>query len=245
MKIHIFLQQSGLDARRKIKAYLDCGRVSVNGIIVKECWKEVDPEKDLVTVDQKAYTLPTQWQYYLFNKPAGYITTVTDPFHRNTVIDYIHTAHHLNTVLHPVGRLDFDTEGLLILTNHGAFTQKVAHPTNEIPKTYYVVLSSEITTQEKKALEDGVYLEGVKTSPANLQKFRQRNGKDGNSWLITIHEGRKRQIKRMFELFGKKVVYLRREKIGNFTLQGIEKPGDIRVIKEQEIKDFEEEFFQK
>ncbi len=245
MTLQYYLHRCGLCARRKINAIIEQGRVRVNGAVVLEFWTAVDPEKDLVTVDGTVCALPLNHHYYLFHKPRGLITTVTDPQGRQTVIDYVRRVHGLSGPLHPTGRLDKDTEGLLILTDDGDFTQKITHPSHEIPKVYLAVLQMEITPEQKRILESGVPIDGVMTAKAKLTKARlEKKGLEGKPcWHIVIHEGKKRQVRRMFETAGTQVVYLRRDQIGSFTLKGIENPGQIREIHERELNDFRNAYF--
>ena len=217
----------------------------VNGVVVRDFWAPVDPEKDRITVDGAVCALPLGHRYYLFHKPSGLITTVSDPQGRPTVIDYVRRVHGLSGPLHPTGRLDKETEGLLILTDDGDFTYRITHPSHEIPKVYLAVLQSEIGHEQILLLESGVVIDGVKTAKAKLSETRlEKRGFTGRPcWRITIHEGKKRQVRRLFESVGSRVVYLRRDQIGPFTLEGIEIPGQIREIDENELEDFRKAYF--
>jgi pseudouridine synthase len=244
MTLQTFLHQSGLAARRKVNAFIENGQVEVNGQIVREFWFQIDPDRDVVNVAGKRFVLAEKFEYFLFHKPSGLITTAEDPQNRLTVLDYVRYTHGIRTVIHTVGRLDKDTEGLIILTNDGRFTHSVAHPSLEIPKTYFVVLSEEITQKERERIENGIMIEGVRTAPAKLDKARQKpyGYQQNPCWYIIIHEGKKRQVRKMFENVGRRVVYLRRERIGSFSLEGIEKPGSIRRITEAELSVFRDTY---
>ena len=245
MTLQYYLHRCGLAARRKVDAIIEQGRVAVNGTVVREFWLSVNPDKDSVTVDGAPCHLPLGHHYYLFHKPRGLITSVSDPRGRQTVIDYVRKVHGLSEPLHPTGRLDKDTEGLLILTDDGDFTQKITHPSHEIPKVYVAVLKNEITDEQKRILESGIQIDGAMTAKAKLAKVRlEKKGLEGQPcWRITIHEGKKRQVRRMFEAVGTRVMYLRRDQIGSFTLKGIENPGQMRVINESELDDFRRVYF--
>lgn len=235
MKLERFIQKAGVTSRRKAPKLIESGRVKVNSKIVKEFYVDIDEETDLIEVDGTPVRLETKC-YYLFNKPAGYITALKDPFKTPTIIDYLNKHHTIKERVHPVGRLDKDTEGLLILTNDGDLTYKVLHPKMKVEKEYLAKVYGVPDEEDVKRFKNGMRLKSFATSPAQLE-IKKREG--NFSWItIVIREGKKRQVKRMCSHIGHKVVYLRRLRVGTFTLSGIEKPGDMIEIGKDEIEKF-------
>jgi pseudouridine synthase len=235
MKLERYIQKAGITSRRKAPKLIESGRVKVNSKIAKDFFLEVDEEKDIIEVDGKPIELENK-QYYLFNKPAGYITALKDPFKTPTINDFLKKHYNITVRVHPVGRLDKDTEGLLILTNDGVLTYKVLHPKMKVEKEYLAKVYGTPNKEDVKRFEKGMKLKQFTTSPARLQIKES----EGNfSWItIVIREGKKRQVKRMCSHIGHKVVYLKRIRVGTFTLFGIEKPGDLKEIGKDEIEKF-------
>lgn len=229
IRLQVFLSRNGVCSRRKAFDLVLGGRVSVNGQTVREPSTPVDPKKDKVCVDgrevkEKAY------HYVLLNKPAGYVTTKSDPFAQKTVFDLLpRQFSHLS----PVGRLDKDTEGLLLLTNDGDAAYRLSHPRFGVDKTYCVKIAGLLTAQQKSKIEEGVFVEGRKTAPAGIKDIQFL--KNQTQMKIVIHEGRKRQIRLMFAQMGQKVVYLKRLSQGPLSL-GALKIGRWRELTKEEIK---------
>ena len=205
------------------------GRISVNGKIVTEPGTIIDENRDRVAFDAKPVSLPEEYIYILLNKTTGYHVTVSDNLRRPIVIDLI---GKYKKVVKPVGRLDFDSSGLLIFTNDGEFAFRLSHPKFEIDKKYLVKCERFISDNDIKTLGEGVDLEDGKTSPAKLELISR--SKAFSRFYITIHEGRKRQIRRMCKALGKTVVTLKRVSIGNIDLGDL-KSGKYRLLEDNEI----------
>ena len=229
MRLQVFLSRNGVCSRRKAFDLVLGGRVSVNGQQVVEPSTPVDPAKDRVCVDDKVVAAKA-YTYILFNKPQGCVTTREDRFAEKTVFDLLPSEfRHLV----PVGRLDKDTEGLLLLTNDGDLTYRLTHPSFDIDKTYRVKITGTLEPQDRHALERGVVIEGRRTAPAKIQDARRAG--DGTEFTLTIHEGRKRQVRLMVAHVGKKVIYLQRVAQGPLRLGDL-KLGHWRELKNQEIQ---------
>ena len=205
------------------------GFVTVNGRIVREPSTPVDGEKDRVTVDGKIVQIKA-YEYLMLNKPEGYVTTREDRFAQKTVLDLLPTGlRHLN----PVGRLDKNTEGLLIMTNDGELANQLTHPRYDVDKTYIVQIQKKLNPEDQKKLETGIMVDGEKTSPAKIAGLKLL--KNGCEFLITIHEGRKRQIRLMLAEVGHYVTFLKRIQQGALSLGDLP-TGKYRVLTEEEIK---------
>lgn len=207
--------------------------MSVNGRIVDRLGTKADPTTDEIRVDGKLVTLPDRRYYILLNKPAGYTSTNFDRFAQKTVLELV---ADVSANLHTVGRLDADTEGLLILTNDGDFTFKLTHPSHEIGKTYKATVRGVITEGKLEKLRNGIELEDGKTAPADVRLISIAPDEKHSTVEITIHEGRKRQVRRMFAAVGHKVEKLVRTKIGNIEIGDL-KPGQWRYLTEDEVKE--------
>ena len=228
MRLAKYLAQAGVASRRHAEALITAGKVKVNGSVVREIVTLINPGTDLIEVGNRL--IGTQPLFYvLLNKPAGYISTVHDPQGRPTVVEL--TAD-LPVRLHPVGRLDYDTEGLLLLTNDGEFTNLVTHPRYKIDKKYLAVVKGLVTDNEAAYLQRGVELDDGPTAPARVE-VRER-GPMQSLMEITIHEGRKRQIKRMCAAVGHQVVKLTRTGLGFLELGGLE-VGKYRLLSPDEV----------
>ena len=228
MRINKFLAEAGVCSRRAADKLVEEGRVKVNGKIAV-LGQEIDPDGDDVSFDGKKLKKRKQFLYYIMNKPKGYVTTVKDDKGRKTVMDLLPP---LTDRVFPVGRLDYDTEGLLIFTNDGALADRLMRPANEIPKTYVAKIEGEIGDIALSKLRGGVYLDGVKTARSNVRIVDKT--KDFTKLSITITEGRNRQIRKMFEAVGKEVVFLKRVKIGDLTLSGLDR-GEVRKLTKEEV----------
>ena len=200
----------------------------MNEKIVKESSHQIDSSRDRIVVDGKRVE-EKSYQYILLNKPKGFVTTTLDRHAEKTVLDLLPKEfQHLN----PVGRLDKDTEGLLLLTNDGDVAYRLTHPKFNVDKIYVVKIDSQLSAQQKSLLEKGVLLEGHRTSPAKIRNFKNIQGK--SEFEITIHEGRKRQIRLMLNAVGHEVVYLQRIAQGPLRLGDL-KVGCWRILEGSEI----------
>ncbi len=229
IRLQKYLAQCGIGSRRTIEQYIKQGRISVNGEPVS-LGQKINPETDKVFLDNKPIPLKVPENIYiLLNKPKGFITTARDEFGRPTVMDLL---KGVKTRVFPVGRLDQDVEGVLLLTNDGELANKLLHPSCEIPKTYVAVVKGFITTTAVKKLEKGVILEDGKTSPAKVKVLHQNL----NSSVIelTIHEGRKREVKRMCYAVGFPIISLKRIAFAGINLGDLPS-GKYRFLTPSEI----------
>lgn len=232
MRINKFLASAGLGSRRKVEEFVLDGKVKVNGIVVKNLATDVDANVDLVEFNNNAVQIAQNFEYYLLNKPKGYICTASDDRGRKNVVELINTK----TRIYPVGRLDYDTEGLLILTNDGELTNKLTHPRNHIKKTYLVCSEQKLTESDIKKIETGIEIEGKKTLPAQLNFVSKTfDDKSEYKYELTIFEGRNRQIRKMFEAINKPIKWLRRIKIENLKLTGLNR-GEYRFLTPSEVR---------
>ncbi len=232
-----FLQSCGVGARRKVDEMIHQGRVCVNGRVVTQFAFEVDASRDTITLDGRICSRQIEPQYYLFHKPRGIISSVSDPQGRETVIDYVRRHHGIKGYLFPVGRLDQDTEGLLILTNDGDFANQMLHPRYEAQKVYQAWVQGTPTNEEMERFRGGLILGRGKTAPAGLTLLK--SDKNRSLWEIRLHEGKKRQIRLMCQALGHPVLYLKRIQMGSFTLKGIETPGQLRSFTNSEREEIQ------
>lgn len=232
IRLQKYLSQSGIASRRTSEEMIKQGRVKVNDKVVREMGIKIDPLCHKVKVDNKIVRTKKGKTYIKINKPKGYISSVSDPFNRPTVIDLI--EKDLICGLHPVGRLDYDSEGLIIITNDGALTYKLTHPKYEISKTYVVEVKGIPASDKINKLRKGVEIEnGIFTMPAHI---KIKNIINNNAILeIIIREGKKRQIRKMCESIDHPVVSLKRTKIGELTLGDLPL-GEWRFLNEKEIQ---------
>lgn len=228
MRINKFIAMSGIASRRAADQMILNGEVKINGKICSP-GDDVNIGVDTVVVKNKVVNLINENQYYIMNKPKGYVCTVKDDKDRKTVMDLL--PRNIKRVF-PVGRLDYDTEGLLILTNDGDLTYRLTHPKNEVPKTYLVKTERPISIDDIAKLRAGVYIDGVKTKKCNVQLIETT--KDYAKLHITITEGRNRQIRKMLEAVNNSVDFLKRIKIGDLTLRGLNR-GEVRKLSAKEI----------
>jgi 23S rRNA pseudouridine2605 synthase len=228
VRLQKLIAGTGLASRRKAEELITTGRVTVNGKVVTELGMKVDPERDHVKVDGKHLTSAQPFVYLMLNKPKNVMSTLDDPGGRTTVKDFL---RGVSVRVFPVGRLDFDSEGLMLLTNNGDLAQALLHPRYHVPKTYLIKVKGVLSDEEIAQLERGVKLADGMTSPASVKKIRKA---EANSWVeITIHEGRKHQVKRMLESVGHLVIKLVRVKMGPLALGNLE-PGEFRFLTDQE-----------
>lgn len=231
-RLQKFLANQGICSRRKAEAYILDGKVKVNGQVVNKLGIKIDPEIDKIEFNNKQISNNINKIYILLNKPIGYVTTVKDQFNRPTVIDLLKKEH--KSVV-PVGRLDMYTSGALILSNDGDFVYKVTHPKHEINKTYQVTTKGKITKEEVETLSNGVDIGDYITKPAHVRIMKIDEEKNISRIEITIHEGKNRQVRKMCEAIGKRVLALHRSKIGNIGVKDL-KLGEYRYLTDEEVK---------
>ena len=231
IRLQKFLANSGMASRRKCEELILEGKVSVNGKVVQELGTKIDINVDKVTYCGKEVSNSEKLVYILLNKPIGYVTTAKDQFDRDTVLDLVKVKERVV----PVGRLDMYTSGALILTNDGDFVYKVTHPKHEITKTYTVTLHSIITNESVEKLRNGVKIDDYTTRPAKVKILKTDEEKNISRLEITIHEGKNRQVRRMCEAVGYKVLALHRTKIGDIVVKDL-KLGTWRYLKDYEVK---------
>jgi len=225
IRLNKYIANSGVCSRRKADEYIEDKLVKINGQTVFEKGIMVDETKDKVTVNGKNISLVKKKIYIMLNKPAGYVTTSSEQFGRPCVVDLV----KLEDRVFPIGRLDMETEGLLLLTNDGDFANKLMHPSKKINKVYIAKVSGDIKEADIASLRKGVDIDGYVTAPAIVEKI----SKDELS--ITIHEGKNRQVRKMCAAVGLNVVKLKRIKIGNLELGNLNL-GKYKLLKSYEIK---------
>jgi len=233
-RIQKIIAQMGIASRRKAEEMIAEGRVTVNGKIAL-IGEKAESSKDHIKVDGKLLIRREPKVYLMFNKPKNVVTSLADPQGRPTIKDYLKGIRYR---VFPVGRLDFDSEGLLFLTNDGDFTNAVLHPSRKIPKTYMVKVKGIIDDNKINKLRQGVRLEDGRTLPAKVKFARQS---ENNSWIeIAITEGKKRQVRRMVEAVGHQALKLRRVSINGIRLSGL-KIGELRPLTERELRELKKE----
>ena len=231
LRLQKYLAEAGIASRRKCEEFIAEGKVKVNGQVVTELGTKINPSLDKVEYNNKIIKLEDkEFTYILLNKPIDYVTTVKDQFNRNTVLDLV----NINKRLVPVGRLDMYTSGALILTDDGDFVYKITHPKHEITKTYTVTLKGIVSKAEVELLENGVDIGDFITSKAKVKILKTDLEQNKSRLEITIHEGKNRQVRRMCDALGKKVLALHRSKIGNINVKDL-KIGTWRYLKKSEV----------
>lgn len=230
-RLQKYLAQCGVASRRKCEELILQGRVQVNGVTVTELGTKINPEKDKIKFDGKDIKQSQKLVYILLNKPIGYVTTADDQFGRDTVLDLVKVKERIV----PVGRLDMYTSGALILTNDGDFVYQVTHPKHEIEKTYTVTIKGIVQNNEVEQLRSGVKIDEYITKPARVKILKTDTEKDISRLEITIHEGKNRQVRKMCEAIGRKVLALHRSKIGNLGVKDLEL-GKWRYLNSKEVK---------
>lgn len=230
MRLQKYLAACGVASRRSAEKMIQEGLVAVNGVTVTEMGTQVDDTADRVTVNGQPVRLETEKHYIAYHKPLGEVTTVSDPEGRATVMDKF---RDYPVRLFPVGRLDYDSEGLLLLTNDGELMNNLLHPSREVNKVYLVRASNQVTEEEIARLRRGVMIEEKLTSPARVRLVRQEAF--DTVLLITIHEGRNRQVRKMIEAIGHQVVSLKRVEFGPISLGDLPR-GQWRRLTEEEIR---------
>ncbi|GAB4485460.1 MAG: pseudouridine synthase [Thermodesulfovibrionales bacterium] len=227
-RLQKIIAEMGIASRRKAEELILEGRVTVNGKVA-EIGMKADPGRDHIKVNGRLLTKPEKKVYYIFYKPRGVVTSLSDPQGRPSVRDFL---GKIRERVFPVGRLDYDSEGMLILTNDGDLAQAILHPSKKVPKTYLVKIKGVLEEEDMAKLRAGVKIEGGRTAPAKVKKVRRS---EANSWIeMTIYEGRKRQIRRMIESCGHSVIRLMRIRINGLEMGHME-PGALRKITGQEL----------
>lgn len=230
IRLQKYLANQGICSRRKAEEYILQGQVKVNGEVVCELGTKINPNKDEVIFKSNKVGNVDKKVYILLNKPIGYVTTTRDQFGRDTVLDLVHVKEKIL----PVGRLDMYTSGALILTNDGEFIYKVTHPKYEIEKTYNVTVKGIVTKEEIKQLEDGVKIEDYTSGKAKVKILKIDKENDISRIEITIHEGKNREVRKMCNGIGRKVLALHRSKIENIDVKSL-KLGEWRYLTNKEI----------
>lgn len=224
------IAQTGYCSRRKAEEYISAGKVQVNGKTIREMGVKVNYDDD-ITIDGNVINVKEDKVYYLLNKPRGIITSTSDEKNRKTVVDLIKETKRI----YPVGRLDYDTTGVLLLTNDGNLTNMLIHPKNNIEKLYIAKIKGIPTKQELQKMANGVFINGYKTSKAKV-KLKKLDKKTNTSVIeLIIHEGKNHQVKKMFESIGYEVLKLRRERFAFLDVNDL-KSGDYRELTIKEVK---------
>jgi len=245
LRLQRFLARAGVASRRKSEDLMSAGRVTVNGAVVRELGSKVDPVRDVVAVDGRVVEVAAQAVYLMLYKPAGYLTTMSDPRGRHCVAELVPTEEHPG--LFPVGRLDADTTGLLLFTTDGKMAQDLLHPSRHVWKRYVALVEGRPTREQLRQLERGVELDDGPSAPARVRLARAdesiaapvaagASGRRGETSVVVleIHEGRKRQVKRMLRAVGHPVLALHRDRFGALELRDV-KPGRWRMLTDDEL----------
>lgn len=230
-RLQKLLAAAGVASRREAEELIRAGRVAVDGQVVTELWTKADPDTVTVSVDGRRVALHPDKVYVLLNKPRGYTSTTQDPHAKRVIVDLV---KDIDAALYPVGRLDVDTEGLLILTNDGDFTYRITHPSHQVPKTYRADVRGLVAEQTAHHLATGVVLDDGITAPARVRLIGVDTLREKSVVELTIHEGRKRQIRRMLDTVGHPVIRLTRTKLGNLTVGNL-RPGEWRFLRPEEV----------
>ena len=233
IRLQKYLAGAGIAARREAERMILAGRVELNGRVVHELGTRVDPDRDTVRVDGRRVRGSEARVYFLLNKPKGYLTTASDPEGRPTVLDLLPRVRER---VFPVGRLDWNSEGLLILTNDGELAHRLTHPAAHVPKVYRVKVKGLVPAAALEAVRRGLFLDGRRSLPARVTRISSQ----ANTWLeITLYEGRRNQIRRIFQKLGHPVLKLRRIAIGPIT-DRLLRPGELRRLEPDEIRRLKE-----
>ncbi|MBR4910622.1 MAG: rRNA pseudouridine synthase [Clostridia bacterium] len=228
IRLQKFLSECGIASRRKAEELIAAGKVKINGRIAV-IGDKVDPKRDKVTVSGKRAAAQSKKTYIMLNKPRGYVTTLKDEYDRKNVSDLVKNA---GVKLFPVGRLDKDSEGLLFMTNDGAFSNNITHPSKHVNKTYAVTVKGAVEDQQIKKMADGIVIDSIRTKPCDI--FVTERKADRTFLRFIISEGRNRQIRKMCEAVGLEVIRLKRIEIAGVKLGGL-KIGDWRELNEREM----------
>ena len=229
MRLQKYMAECGVASRRRAEEMILEGKVSVNGVVISQMGVQVE-DGDEVRVEGKLIRPEAQKRYVMYHKPAGVVTTVSDPEGRAAVLDHF---RDYPVRLYPVGRLDYDSEGLLLLTNDGALTERMLHPSHLVEKTYLARVTGQVSMDSVRQLRAGVMLDDHKTAPAKVRIIKEETF--ATVVLVTIHEGRNRQVRRMFEALGHRVLQLRRVKFGPLELGDLPR-GQWRELTAEEVR---------
>lgn len=233
VRLQKIIAAAGIASRRAAEKLIAEGRVQVNGTTVTELGTKADPEVDDIRVDERRVKQPQRHRYFLLNKPRGYVTTRSDPEHRPTVLDLLKGVREY---VYPVGRLDFDSEGLLILTNDGDLAATLTHPKHEVERVYEAQVLGVPDSHDIERLSRGIVLDGRRTAPAQIELLRERRTEGDTSVLrVTIHEGRTRQVRKMADAIGHPVRTLKRVRIGPIADKNL-KLGSYRELTPEEVR---------
>jgi 23S rRNA pseudouridine2605 synthase len=233
-RLQKIISQAGIASRRAAEKLITEGRITINGVMVRELGTKADPTRDDIRIDGRRVKSAERLRYILLYKPAGYVTTRSDPQRRRTVIDLL---GGVKEYLYPVGRLDYDTEGLLLLTNDGDLAARLTHPRHQVDRTYEARVTGTPDEHALERLRTGIPLDGHKTLPADvvLLTRRSRDGGGDAVLVITIREGRNRQVRRMLQAVGHPVRSLRRTRIGPIADRRL-RPGQWRELTRAEVE---------
>lgn len=233
VRLQKIISAAGIASRRAAEKLIEEGRVQVNGTTVRELGTKADPDVDDIRVDERRVKQPQRQRYFLLNKPRGYVTTRSDPEHRPTVLDLLRGVREY---VYPVGRLDYDSEGLLILTNDGDLAATLTHPKHEVERVYEAQVLGVPDAHDIERLSRGIVIEGRRTSAAQVELLRERRTEGDTSVLrVTIHEGRTRQVRKMADAIGHPVRTLKRVRIGPISDRTL-RVGSCRELTVEEIR---------
>ena len=231
IRLQKYIADCGITSRRKAEELIKNGKIEVNGHVITELGTKINPEKDIIKYDNKRIKKEQEYVYILLNKPIGYVTTVKDQFKRESVLDLVRVKERIV----PVGRLDMYTSGALILSNDGEFVYQVTHPKHEIDKTYTATIKGIVKDGEVEQLKNGVKIEEYFTKPAKVKILRIDEDKKQSRLEITIHEGKNRQVRKMCEAIGHKVLALHRRKIAGIDVKDLPL-GKWRYLTKKEVE---------
>jgi 23S rRNA pseudouridine2605 synthase len=229
-RLQKYMASCGVASRRKCEEIILSGKVKVNGVLVSEVGTKVNPLEDVVEYEGKIISKEENKVYIMLNKPEGYISSVKDEKDRDTILDIVKVKERI----YPIGRLDYDSSGLLILTNDGEIYNKIIHPRVEIVKKYIAVVSGEVTNRDIRQFEIGIDIGGYITAPAEVKIISYDYDLDISTIEVGIHEGKNRQIRKMFEVIDHEVLSLKRISVGELKL-GYLKRGEYRNLNEEEL----------
>jgi 23S rRNA pseudouridine2605 synthase len=233
VRLQKIISQAGIASRRAAERLIAEGRVTLNGETVREMGTKADPTRDDIRVDGRRIKSPERLRYILLYKPARYVTTRSDPQRRRTVIDLLHGVREY---VYPVGRLDYDTQGILLLTNDGDLAAKLTHPRHEVDRTYEAHVAGMPDDPALERLRRGIPLDGRRTLPADVMLVNKGRREQNGVLLITIREGRNRQVRRMLDAVGHPVQSLRRIRFGPLSDRGL-RPGEWRELSGAEVEE--------
>jgi 23S rRNA pseudouridine2605 synthase len=235
-RLQKILAHAGIASRRKAEDLIEQGRVSVNGHVVSALGTRADPADDVIKVDGRKIHIPTRHVYVLLNKPKNVMSTSSDPEQRPTVLDYVRKK--IRERIYPVGRLDFGSEGLIILTNDGDFTKRMTQA-GTVPKVYHVKVAGEPSERHLDRVRRGMFVDNERLAPCEVEILKP----GPNPWLVvTLHQGRNQQIRRMFQTIGHPVEKLKRVRIGFLEDEKL-RSGEWRYLTDDEVRRFQRDFF--